>query len=236
MIDFHTHILPQMDDGSKDVEESIEMAKIMCQNGGHIVCATPHYYRVNESIEEFIARRQNRYEQLKTALDEEKINIKIILGAEVKFFKNMSRKDLSSLCYEGTQYMLVEMPFTKWTPDDLCELMNIELLQGITPVLAHIERYVKFGNKIKEMERLGIPLQINAETLLRFGQKRKYMSFIKRRESIVFGSDSHNTMIRAPNLHKAETAIEKRFGSNKLLEIERTGNIILNLNDKKRTV
>ena len=236
MIDFHTHILPDMDDGSKNVSESIEMAKMMYKNGTYTICATPHYYRENENITEFLARRQDRYEALKAALDEAGVNIKIVLGAEVKFFRNISRKDFSQLCYDNTRYMLVEMPFSKWTVADLRELMNLELVQGITPILAHIERYIKFGNKIKEIEKLGFPLQINAETLLKFGQRRRYMSFINTRNGVVLGSDAHDKMIRAPNLHKAEKAIEKRFGKIKLTEIERTENIILNLNGKSRSV
>lgn len=236
MIDFHTHILPEMDDGCKSIEESLEVVKMMYANGTRVICATPHYYHDRENIIQFLERRQKCYEILMEAIAKANIKVDVVLGAETAFFKSMSRTDLKKLCYEKTNYLLVEMPFTKWSKEDLEELSKIELFQGITPLLAHIDRYIKLGNKIKQFERLSYPLQVNAEAMLRFSQRRRCMSLLSTRNGVVFGSDCHDRMIRAPNLHNAELAIEKRFGKTKLMEIERTGKIILNLNGESRTV
>lgn len=229
MIDFHSHILPGMDDGCRDTDESLEVIKTMYKNGGRIICATPHYYHTKESIAEFLKRRSNSYDILTNALNKARIDVKIILGAETAFFKNMSQTDLEKLCYGNTKYLLVEMPFKKWTSSDMEELSKIEILQGIKPLLAHVDRYIKLGNKIKQFERLSYPLQVNAEALLKFGQRRRCMSLLSIRSGILLGSDCHDRMIRAPNLHLAEKAIAEKFGSEMLSAIDRTGKIMLDL-------
>lgn len=237
MIDMHSHILPNMDDGCKDIDETLAVIKTMIKNGIHTICATPHYYREDESIDEFLLRRQQRAEELKSALRQANIHdVRIILGAETKFFPGMSNKALYKLCYESSRYMLVEMPFRKWERDDLHELYRISATQNITPVLAHVERYTRFGNKVSRLTELNYPIQLNAEAVTMFKYKRKSMYLLNRRSGLVLGSDCHDRLIRAPNLHKAESVIEKRFGKSKLAEIERTENIVLNLSGLNRKV
>lgn len=228
MIDFHSHILPGMDDGCETVEESIEVIKEMIKQGTHIVCATPHYVRRKESVESFLKRRKASEETLYEKLKKENIDIKIIPGAEVEFFRGMSQTDLSDLCFDKTKYILIEMPFRKWGDADFAELDRIILNQGVAPILAHIDRYVRYKNRLGKIKKLTYPLQVNAEAFLHY---RKYVSLIRTRNGIVVGSDSHNNMIRGPNMHIAERAIGKYLGEEKLSQIEKTGKTILNLKD-----
>ena len=237
MIDMHSHILPGMDDGCKNIDETLAVVKTMRESGINTICATPHYYREDESIDEFLQRRQKRAEEVYAAFKQANIhNVRIILGAETKFFGGMSNKALDKLCYENSRYILIEMPFRKWKREDLHELYRIEANQNITPVIAHIERYIRFGNKINQMTELNFPVQLNAEAVTMFKYKRKSMYLMNRRSGVVLGSDCHDRLIRAPNLHKAIGVIEKRFGNGKLAEIERTEKIVLNLNGASRKV
>lgn len=228
MIDFHSHILPGMDDGCKTVEESIDVIKKMMQQGTHILCATPHYFRRNESVHSFLERRKESEATLYDRLEKENIDIKIIPGAEVEFFKGISQTDLSDLCLYKTKYILIEMPFRRWENSDFEELDRIILNQGITPILAHIDRYVRYGNRLGKIKKLIYPLQVNAGAFLHY---RKYVSLIRTRNGIVIGSDTHNNTIRGPDIHIAARSIVKYLGYEKFTQIEKTGKTILNLKD-----
>ena len=85
-IDFHSHILPEIDDGASSVGESVEMLKILADAGVECVVLTPHFYRQNESIEKFLDRRGKAYEKLCAATQGISGIPKLVLGAEVYFY------------------------------------------------------------------------------------------------------------------------------------------------------
>ena len=110
MIDFHSHILPGIDDGSQSVEMSLEMLGALKAQGAGVVCATSHFYATERSPERYLYRRQEAFEKLKPQLPEDAPEI--LLGAEVLYFPGISRMEaLPSLCLEGTNLLLLEMPF-----------------------------------------------------------------------------------------------------------------------------
>ena len=110
MIDFHSHILPSIDDGSKDVEMSLQMVALLQKQGVDTVCATSHFYATQRSPERFLQRRAEAYEALRAALPEDAPAIR--LGAEVLYFPGISHMAaLPQLCLEGTKLLLLEMPF-----------------------------------------------------------------------------------------------------------------------------
>ena len=115
-IDFHSHILPGIDDGSRNIEESVALLDMMAEDGVDIVCATPHYYSHEISIDKFVERRNNAYERLKPHLKDN--HPKILLGAEVLYNHSLVQcDDLSKLCLQGTDYLLWEMPYSKINQD-----------------------------------------------------------------------------------------------------------------------
>ncbi|MBR1723547.1 MAG: histidinol-phosphatase, partial [Ruminococcus sp.] len=117
-IDFHSHILPGIDDGSKNIEESVALLDIMAADGVDIVVATPHFYCTHRSIHSFLERRNNAYKKLKPYLKPE--HPRILLGGEVLYDDILIGKDdLSRLTIQGTNFMLLEMPYTKLTEKHL---------------------------------------------------------------------------------------------------------------------
>jgi len=148
MIDFHSHILPEMDDGSKSVGESVHMLQLTYGMGVDTIILTPHYYSNFETISSFLERRNDRYRVLKCGLEGVDKVPGILMGAEVSFFSGMSReKEISRLCIENTKYILLEMPFSNWSSLTINEVRSLIANRGITPILAHIERYFPYMNK-----------------------------------------------------------------------------------------
>ena len=114
MIDWHTHILPGVDDGSRDVEESIKMLSELKAQGIEYVVATPHFIANAESVDEFLKRRDEAYASL-TAVAGEDLP-KILCGAEVKYYPGIARMEgLEKLTVGDTRILLLEMPMAKWT-------------------------------------------------------------------------------------------------------------------------
>lgn len=215
MTDFHSHILPEMDDGSRSVEESLLMIKALAGQGIDRIVATPHFYANDESVNDFLGRRQKAYDEMMNAcLPGMPI---IIQGAEVRYYEGISRlSDLKSLCVQGTKLLLLEMPFTKWTEYTLRELIDISSGGKVTLVFAHIDRYLKF-QKPDVWYRLadsGILMQLNSSYVNDFFTSHKAINLLKKGIVHFLGSDCHNMNDRAPDIGKALNTIEKKLGIN----------------------
>lgn len=213
MTDFHSHILPQVDDGSESIEESLMMLEALSTQGVHRVVATPHFYANDESVGRFLERRQQAYDLLNNSSSE---NPQIILGAEVKFYDGISRLDeLKSLCVQGTKLLLLEMPFSKWTEYTVRELIDISSDGRVTVVLAHFDRYLSFQSSEVWYRLLdsGILMQMNADYINNFFSRHKAISFFKKGTVHFLGSDCHNMNYRAPDIGKAISILEKKFGN-----------------------
>lgn len=213
MTDFHTHILPKMDDGSHSAEESIAMLKMLSVQGINRVVATPHFYANDESVSEFLSRRQAAYERLKELMSPEMPSV--FLGAEVRYYEGISRlSELKSLCIQGSQLLLLEMPMGKWTEYTLRELIDISCGSKLTLALAHVERYMNFqqAGAIERLLQNGVLMQINASFVCDFFSRRKALAMLKKQEVHLLGSDCHNMSDRQPNIGKAFEIIQKKFG------------------------
>ncbi len=229
MLDFHTHILPGMDDGCRTVEESVEALKLMKNAGVSVVMLTPHYYSDKETVEEFLERREASYEKLLEGIKEEEVP-KLILGAEVSFSRYISDIDnIAKLCYEGTRYILLELSFEKWDTLTFDQIQNLGVKHGVIPVIAHFDRYMRYGNKLSDIYSFDCPIQISAAAFENALKRRKWLSCIKENIDIVLGSDCHNLTSRTPNLHLAEEIIKKKIGSNVVERIHSVGRTMLNM-------
>ena len=91
MTDFHTHIIPAVDDGSRDMEMTREMLNEECAQGVKTIVATPHFYANRKSIRDFLEVRACRLEEVREALDEmgPEADIRLMAGAEVYYFQGM---------------------------------------------------------------------------------------------------------------------------------------------------
>lgn len=189
-IDFHAHILPKCDHGSRNIETSVLQLKKARATGIEIVCATPHFYPQKENLDDFLKRREECFRNLRNAYTDDVP--KILLGAEVLCCAGLQKMDgLSKLCLEGTSFLLLEMPFTTWNEKHFQTVYEINSLPDITVVLAHIDRYK--NDDVECLLRDGIKGQLNADSLAKtFNfKKRRFEKWIENGDVIALGSDIH---------------------------------------------
>ena len=232
MIDFHSHILPYMDDGAENVEMSAKMLELSKSQGINTIVATPHFYIKKGTVSDFLQKREDSYNKLKAYIEENKLDVpEIILGAEVAFSEEILSVDINKLCIEGTNLVLLELPFTyfnKWIYD---EIYSMSMKSGVDFILAHIERYV--GNKndfssVKPFFDLDMLIQVNADTFIDKHSKKIIQTLFKKYRIDLIGSDAHNLEKRVSNMDKAMAIIKKKYGENVLQKIMNNGKKILN--------
>ena len=234
MIDWHSHVLPAMDDGSRNVDESIRMLEAMKEQGVDIVIATPHFYANENSVDEFLERRKQSFEQLREKMGDGADIIR--LGAEVRYYPGISRMDgLEKLVIENTNLLLLEMPFTIWTKFVLQELFELANLRGLKVIIAHIERYMMFQDKytVAKLCENGLLMQVNATFFQRFGSRTKAMRLLGEGFIHFVGSDCHNMTSRAPNVDSAYELIKRRFGEDYTAQMIEYGYSTLKKYEKK---
>ena len=228
MIDWHSHVLPQMDDGSRSLEESAELLTMLSAQGVNTVIATPHFYPNDESVSKFLERRALAYEKLASILNDSMP--KVILGAEVSYYSGISHnEELSKLCIEGTRLLLLEMPFAKWTDHTFREIIEIASRGDVTVVLAHIERYFDIQSEkiFASLQEYGVIMQVNSSFFNRNTTKRKALKLLANGKIQLIGSDTHNVSTRPPTLSDAYNTIEKKFGKDFIYEINGYGRFLL---------
>ncbi len=229
MVDFHTHILYGIDDGSKDIETSLKMLKEEFKQGVTRVVLTPHFYATRNSFPGFKSERNSKFNELKELIKNETAMPKLSLGAEVSYFSGMSRcEQLKELTIDNSDYILIEMPFAKWDEDTVKDVLKIGENLGLTVVLAHINRYFahKNGKMIKLLAENGINMQLNSECLFDKKMKKESYKLLSMQYISFIGSDCHNLEGRAPNLVQLKDAIIKDFGQEFFNEINFSQEII----------
>ncbi len=218
MIDFHSHILPSLDDGSSSVAESIEMLRLSSRDGVRGIVATPHFYAHREAPEHFLKRRRTSWEQLAPRLPDDVPEI--YLGAEVYYYTGISNtKGLSRLCIGGGDTLLLEMPFHKWSERMVDEVIDLAQDTDITVLLAHIDRYFasQSAETWDELAENGILFQMNASAFLGgWLARRRALRLLDAGRIAVLGSDCHNMGERKPNLWEACEVIRKKCGARRV--------------------
>lgn len=223
MLDAHTHILPAVDDGSRSIQESIEMLQMEASQNVDAVILTPHFYADKESPERFLRRRDESLALLDDAVENNPQIPPYLVGAEVAYFTGMSRTDeLDLLCIGDTRTLLVEMPFCRWNETVLKELSFLQEYRGIQPLIAHVERYMSFQplSMVKHLCESGIWIQANASFFLQWQTSWKAMQMLKKHSIHFIGSDCHGISYRPPNIGQAMAAIEKRLGKQTMRFLE----------------
>ncbi len=225
MIDFHSHILPGIDDGSKTLDQTLTMLKIMRSHGVLTVAATPHFYANEQSVDEFIEKRNKAY----TLVEQNAPDgiPRILLGAEVLFYNGISRlKGIEKLTLQGSRFLLLEMPFRRWTDYEINEIYDISNRAGIVVVLAHIERYLKYQKPavLQALINSGVLIQCNASFFTAGITSFKAFKMLKNNQIHFIGSDCHNLTTRPPDMNAALGAIAKKLGDGFLKDFVYYGN------------
>lgn len=211
MTDLHTHILPHMDDGAKDLSESLAMLEMERTQGVDTVVLTPHFYRERETAEEFLQRRQLAMETLSQALPEG--SPQLILGTEVAWFSSLAEEpELDKLCLGDTKYILLELPYASWSKYLLDQVYQFANNSGLTPILAHVERYLPLQKRqqVEALLSMGLPMQMSADALTRPFAGRKMLELLKRGQWYI-GTDCHNLDKRKPNMAAAAQVLLRRL-------------------------
>lgn len=231
MIDWHSHVLPGIDDGAKDVDESIELLRRLRAQGISTVVATSHFYANDESPQSFLERQRTAFKALSNSLSDDMPNV--LLGAEVAFYSGISRmEELQSLCIEGTRILLLEMPFSRWTEHIISEVAELALGGRVTVMLAHVERYIDMqeSDTLERLVACGAIPQANASYFIRFSTKRNAIKMLAGGFIKVIGSDAHNTLSRPPRLDEAYAYVEKKLGKDFIWEMNEYGKELLSGN------
>lgn len=231
VVDFHSHILPRMDDGSESVDQSLGMLQMEAEQGIKQVIATPHFYAHQHNLEYFIKRREGAERCLKEAMAVHKGLPNVIVGAEVHYFRGISAsEEISSLAIGETNYILIEMPGSTWTDDMYSELSLLYEKRGLTPIVAHVDRYLGRFRTYGIPERLAempVLVQANADFFLNKRTVAQAVRLLKEGHIHLIGSDCHNLKSRKPNLGFAVSEIEKRLGETAIERINRYEQTVL---------
>jgi len=220
VVDAHTHILPGIDDGSANVAESIALLRMEAQQGVRHVMATPHFYPQQDKPHRFLKRRAEAVDALRAAIAENNVKMDISVGAEVYYYPGISNsEELSQLTLGESRYILIEMPFTAWTSRMYKDLEEIRAKQGLTPIIAHVDRYlgVLRTHGIPEaLENLPVLVQANATFFTGRFTARTALRMLSREQIHLLGSDCHNLKSRKPNLAAAVEVIQQKLGEQAL--------------------
>ena len=232
MIDWHNHILPGMDDGSHSLTQSISMLDFQTVQGVDTVVATPHFYANDESVQEFLERRNESFEGLSAQMAESLP--RIVLGAEVRYYQGISRlAGLDLLRIQDSKLLLLEMPQSVWTEYMIRELLELSGKNSIKIVLAHVERYLTLQNQVtwKRISESGILMQANSDFFTSLTTKRRALSLLKEGNIHFIGSDCHNLTSRPPNICKAFDVIRRKFGNDYVEQMNEYGDSMLAINN-----
>lgn len=215
MIDIHSHVLPEIDDGAKNWQETIAMLSQAEEDGITEVAITHHilsnlaYEREAEIIE--------RYEELKERLRHEKLNMKLHLGSEIYAQADMELFHTISTYNNNKKYFLVEFPM-QGIPRFVGERFFDLILDGMVPIIAHPERnmsVIRDPERAFEFVQRGALLQLNAGSIVgRHGPQARNTAKILLNSNLIHfvGSDAHNTRSRPMKLRAAMELVAERWG------------------------
>lgn len=216
MIDFHSHILPQMDDGADIVETSLAMLRRSFLQGVDIMVSTSHFYADEEYPMDFLRRRKQALEILCDAMFmSPEVYPVIVPGAEVLYFPGISQaEEIPYLTIGDSPAILVEPPMAPWSDEMLDDIAQMHENLGCIPVIAHVDRFMQILSDETLVERVrerNLLVQVNGEYFLNPQTVHAAVRHLKRGSIHFVGSDCHNLTSRGPNLG-AVWKVAKEFG------------------------
>lgn len=196
IIDMHSHILPGADHGSDSVETSVAQVKKAVETGVDAIHLSSHYYHHTDNIDDFLRRREDSYNKLMAALDDEtKRKVKFVLGAEVTLEVDLlEEKRLPELCIGSTHNILIEMPNMRWTDWTYNALYEIGVRHKLSPLIAHVDRYNE--KQCVKLFEMGLNVQVNASAFCNFFMRGKMLKLFDEQKAHVIGSDVHGKEAR----------------------------------------
>lgn len=207
LYDMHSHILPDFDDGAKDVKVSLELIDRLKKQGIRNICLTPHFYTNEISLEEYLIKRQKKFDAFLPYIPN---GVNVVLGCEVYITDYLfNNSDLSGITYGNSRYILTEFPYKSTFMDSTMQKLYM-LIQnhGLIPVIPHVERYsnlIDHPDKIADLKDIGVVIQTNISNYTKsasFFKKRKMLKLIDRGLIDIIGSDTHSLTHNPPDCFK----------------------------------
>ena len=229
MIDIHSHIVFDVDDGPKTIEDSRVLLEEAYAQGVRTIVSTSHRRKgMFETPEDKIAANFKIVQELSKEIAPD---LTILYGAEIYFTSDILDKLDNHIIpkLNDTRYALIE--FSMNTPyREIHSALSKVLMLGITPVIAHIERYHALENdekRVRELINMGCYTQINSSSILKpklFGDTYKFMKkraryFLDRDLVHIVASDMHNLVARRPYMKEAYELVSKKYGQEKAHEL-----------------
>lgn len=232
MIDFHSHVLPGIDDGSDSLETSIQMLRVEAEQGITHVVATPHFYAQRDKLDQFLRRRDQAEKILREEMELYLGLPELVMGAEVSYFRGISESEfLRHLTIGNNRCVLIELPMPPWDESIFSELEAIWVRREILPIIAHIDRYLtpwRSAAVLKRIAELPVLVQANADFFTKRKTAKLAMRMLKNNQIHLLGSDCHNMSSRKPDLGPVIERITKKLGTDSLARISEYENKVLN--------
>lgn len=237
MIDIHSHIVFDVDDGPKTIEDSRALLEESYRQGVRTIISTSH--RRKGMFETPEAKIEENFKQVQELAKEIADDLTILYGAEIYYTSDILDKleqgEIPRLA--DSQYALIE--FSMITPyKEIHTALSNVLRLGVTPVVAHIERYHCLENdekKVRDLINMGCYTQINSSSVLKpklFGDTYKFMKkraqFFLEKDLVHFvASDMHNLDPRPPYMQEAYQIISKKYGESRAEQLFRKNQELL---------
>ena len=248
MVDLHSHLIWDIDDGSKSEEMTINMLRQAVKSGTKKLVLTPHY--LPGYYTEPIDKVKEKAKELEVLIKEENINLEVYVGQEVYFttniLENLNEGFIGTI--NNSRYMLIEFNMKNFSVKEVTEALYELQLKGITPIIAHPERYhifIKNPSLINEFIKEGYLFQLNSGSLVGdFGKDVKKLAetYVKNKVYSFIGSDAHRDEKRNTDMSKGIELLENmdkeylryiKKSSEKLLENEEVKFIGSTIKEKK---
>lgn len=220
MIDMHSHVLPLVDDGSQDLQESLEMIQQSAESGVKILVVTPHANQRGRFENYYGYDLKQKFRFLKQTVADAGIKIRLVFGMEI-----FSSPDLRELIENGllaglncSDYHLVEFPFDA-PPGYMYQSINAIFQSGGIPVIAHPERYTELQRNpgiLYDWIQEGVCTQINKGSIFgSFGTAAKRAAEFMYEYDLVtcIGSDAHGTDTRTTDMSMVREYLRSHYGA-----------------------
>ena len=227
MIDFHSHILPNIDDGSRSVEETYNMIKEAERVGFDQIVLTPHY--IEKYYETSVEETEIWLNVVMQSLQEKRIKADLLLASEIFITDNIMNLliDAKASTINNTSYVLFELPLDV-EPDNLYNIIS-ELKQNkLVPILAHPERYLyvqKEPDLIYDLIKQGVYMQMNYGSIIgQYGKKAQFIAdrFLENNMVHFLGTDAHRERTIYTKIPEILEILREKIGEEKLLELTTT--------------
>lgn len=234
--DIHSHVLHNTDDGAKNLNMSLYLLEESLRGGVTDIIATPHFYPLRDTLEEYTNKVEANFKELKEAIKDKNVP-NIYLGYEVLYYSGISRAEsLKKLTLNGSKYILLEPDYYNLDRAFLFELLRLRE-NGLVPIIAHIERYYKvWGYKkiLSFIKENGILTQVNATSF--FGRHyNRVLETLTQEDLITFiASDTHSPDMRPPIINAALRKITDLCGDTYTQKlIKNSQSLFLEITDKE---